>query len=134
MRSSFNHPDPSEYQTPIVDSRIGNAYKTVKYVHDNFDKLMAVVPKSVQQDVLEGFTGLAGETVELGLPEGVSVTDLINSEVTLRDHNFKFHPQESPVWIVELLGGILSVTVPVGSPTAVQNAKFFWNISYRKGS
>ena len=130
MRSSFYLPENGDYRAPLVDNRIGDAFRTVQFVRDNFDVLQDLAPGSVRQAVVEGATGLRGQSVELNLPNDIPMTRVHGSDVTIRDQAFQLWDATSGHWEEEIQGGRLKLTLKSSAPASMQNSPIFWLISY----
>lgn len=132
--------DPCSSRAPLVDKLIGNAYEivkyvamnltTIRYVAENMELVHQVGTNLKQTAVLNGTTGIAGATVSVALPTGVTAGQVIGSQVMIQTSEGDLYGDNSGHFTSNIQGGMLRLTLGMSAPAGLQSASFRWFLTY----
>lgn len=136
MRGSL---DPVGGSDTVVDKLIGNAYDVVlavrlklrelMFIVANMDSLMLIANDLKSTTLVNGVSGLAGDTTIVKLPLGMNPLKILSSTVSLNDAMGNIYGADTGYFNSVILGGDLHVTMAPTAPVEVQNIPVRWFIT-----
>lgn len=117
-------------EDPLVDKKIGNAYKTVEYVAEHMDKLLSLTPRATEERYVEGLLGLVGETTVIPFPSDITVTLVRASSVQVRSRQGQIYSELSGIFTAVVNANGLTITLKADAPLILQNSYVMWTITY----
>jgi hypothetical protein len=117
-------------EDPLVDKKIGNAYRNVEYVAQHMDEILALTPKGYEDRYVEGSLGLIGETTTIPLPADISISTVRKSEVQIRSIQGQIYSQVDGVFTASVGSTGLTITLKADAPYLLQNSLVMWTITY----
>lgn len=130
MRPTFDVGKCKHLMEPMVDKTIGNAFKTVKYVADNMDSLLAYTPNPLKSALVTALTGAVGSQTTLPFPTGVGVREVRSFSVIVRGKSLQLYDLSSGHFTYQLLSNGLYLTLKPTAPTDLVGATILWDLSY----
>lgn len=126
--------------TPLIDKMLGSAYDVVKYVARHLDaiRFVALNMETIHEvatnmktsGLVLGQTGLLGETISLGLPEGVTMDMILGYSCLIQTANGDLYNAESGYFSANIQASALRLHLSPTAPSILENAVIRWFITY----
>uniref|UniRef100_A0AAU6VZW3 Tail fiber protein n=1 Tax=Pseudomonas phage Arace01 TaxID=3138526 RepID=A0AAU6VZW3_9VIRU len=142
-------------EDPMVDKRIGNAYKTVKYVADHMEELIKAasgggggntggggggLPAGYAKVIVEGTTGqFGGANTIVPFPAGVNVGNIVESNVQIRTPTGLLMSENANLFTAYVVGtlggqpinGLYLLLATTNDALMLINSTIIWSITYK---
>lgn len=138
MRSSN---DPFSGIPAMIDKRIGDAFPVVETVANNIEhikyveyNMAAIVAAATAipytHRLVTSTSGVLGSTVQVPLPEDLTIAQLVSSQVMLVTEGDVIFMEGSSIFSASIQGGTLRFTLSSTAPSNAIGAEIRWLLSF----